>query len=456
MTTQAIKDTAVQELAAGLRGDLIRPGDAAYESARKVWNGMIDKRPAMIVRCAGVADVIRAVNFARDNGMLVAVRGGGHNVAGNAVCDDGIVIDLSPMKGMWVDPNARTARAQAGLTIGEFDQETQAFGLATTLGTVSMTGIAGLTLGGGLGWLMRKHGLACDNLVSADIVTADGRSLKVSDTENSDLFWAVRGGGGNFGIVTSFEYRLHPVGTVVAGMVAHPADKAPEVLRFYREFCSTAPDELTAFAGLLTDPEGNPAVVVIVCYTGDVVAGERVVEPVKRFGKPYIDEIGPMPYTQIQSLFDADPSSQPGYYNYLKSDFLTDLSDQAIDLIAEHFATVPSPMSFAFIEYMGGAVGRVAPDATAFAHRSAPYNFIAWSTWNDPSDSERQIKWARGLLSDLQPYAAGGVYTNYMGEEGDERVKLAYGPNHDRLVAVKNKYDPTNLFHLNQNIKPTV
>jgi FAD/FMN-containing dehydrogenase len=453
MTTETIKTTKVQEFAASLRGQLIQPEDDAYEDARKVWNAMSDKHPALIARCSGVADVIDCVNFARDNGMLVSVRGGGHNAAGSAVCDGGLVIDLSEMKGIHVDPKGRTARAEGGATWGALDRETQAFGLATVGGTVSMTGIGGLTLGGGVGWLMRKHGLACDNLVSVDVVTADGRFVTTSSHENEDLFWGVRGGGGNFGIVTSFEYRLHPVGPVVAKLAIHPLEKGREALRFYRDFTSTAPEELTTFAGVIVAPDGNPAVALIACYAGPVNEGERVLQPLREFGPP-AELIEMERYIDLQTAFDQDPSSQDGAYNYLKSDFLTGLSDEAIDVIIEHCARVTSPASIAFLEHMGGAIRRLNNDDTAFNQREADFNFVAWACWPDPAENEKHIAWTREFSAAMEPFKTGGVYLNYMGEEGDERVKAAYGDTYGRLAALKNKYDPTNFFRMNQNIKP--
>ncbi len=368
----ALGEEKVQEFQATLRpvvvegsaspGELIRPGDEGFDAARKVWNGMIDRKPALIVRCAGVADVISAVEFARANDLLVAVRGGVHNVAGSAVCDGGIVIDLSRMKGIRVDPAARTAHAQAGLTWGEFDRETQAFGLATTDGIISTTGIAGLTLGDGVGW---KCGLSIDNLLSVDVVTADGRFLTASANENADLFWGIRGGGGNFGIVTSFEFRLHPVGPIiVGGLVAHPLAKAKEVLRFYREFTRSAPDDLTTYAIPTTAPDGStPIIAIAVCYPGPVEEGERIVKPIKEFGPPVIDQIGPMPYTAHQSMFDA--GTPPGFRSYWKMNFLKGLPDDAIDTIVAHCgAALPSPLSALFIEHTHGAVSRVGRDET--------------------------------------------------------------------------------------------
>ena len=439
---------------ATLRGQPIRPDSATYESARRVHNAMIDKRPALIVRCAGVSDVVSAVNFARENDLLVAIRGSGHNVAGTAVCDGGIVIDLSQLKGIRVNPTARTVRAEPGVTWGELDHETQAFGLATTGGAVSTTGISGLTLGGGIGVLMRKHGLACDNLLSVDVVTAGGAMLTASAAENADLFWALRGGGGNFGIATSLEYRLHPVGTVLGGLVLHPLDRASDLLAFYRELTATAPDELTAYAALVTSPDGVPMSAIFACYAGPLATGEAVLRPVREFGPPVADLISPMPYTAIQKTFDAGQPS--GLLNYWKSGFLRELRPDVIDAITDSWGSVPSPLTSIVIEHLGGAVDRVGASETAFSHRGVPYSFTAASLWREASQSDKNIAWTRRLWEALQPAADGAVYSNYLGDEGDERVRAAYGSNYPRLAELKKKYDPTNLFRSNQNIKPTV
>jgi FAD/FMN-containing dehydrogenase len=461
MAQQRVADSTLGEetvaaFKATLRGTLLRAGDAGYDEARTLWNAMIDKHPALIVRCAGVADVISAVNFARSHDLLVAVRGGGHNVAGNAVCDGGLMIDLSPMQSVRVDPVQRTARAEGGVTWGEFDHETQAFGLATTGGVIPTTGIAGLTLGGGIGWLMGKHGLSCDNLLSVDIVTADGKLLHASASENADLFWGVRGGGGNFGVVTSFEYQLHPVSQILGGMVIHPLEKAPEVLRFYREFTRTAPDALIAFASLLTSPDGAPVVALIVCYNGPQAEGEKVLQPLRAFGPPLVDQIGPMAYTALQHmLVEGFP---PGQQNYWKSNFLRDLSDDAIAVIIDGFKRAPAPTSAVAIEYIGGAVSRVSDDATAFNHRRSPYNLLIVGIWPKPADNAANIRWVREFWDAAQPFSSGGVYVNYLGQtadEGAERIKEAYGvAKYERLLALKKQYDPTNLFRLNQNINP--
>jgi FAD/FMN-containing dehydrogenase len=437
---------------ASLSGAIIYPGDTDYDRARKIWNGMIDKRPALITRCTGVADVIAAVRFARDHDLPVAVRGGGHSLPGFSVCDGGMVIDLSRMKGMRVDPAKRAAVAQAGLTWGDYDRETQAFGLASTGGVIATTGIAGLTLGGGIGWLMRKYGLACDHLRSVDLVTAEGQFLTASATEHPDLFWGVRGGGGNFGIVTSFEYQLHPVGPVLAGMVLHPIHRAKEVLRFYREFTPAAPDELTAYAFLMTTPEGAAVVAVLCCYCGDIAAGEQVLRPLRRFGPPLADEIKPMPYQAWQRILnDAYPA---GLSNYYKSHFLSRISDELIETVIDGFAKIPSPMSALGFEQFGGAVGRVGVDDTAFRHRDVAYDIAILGQWADPAASAANIQWVREVAAATERFSTGGVYVNFLGEDGEERVKAAYGSHYQRLVALKRKYDPSNLFRLNQNIKP--
>jgi FAD/FMN-containing dehydrogenase len=449
----AVAAAALTELRTQVRG-VLAPGDDGYEAARRIWNGMIDRRPAVIARCAGVADVMAAVRFAREEGLPIAVRGGGHGVAGRAVCDDGIVIDLSPMKGIWVDPAARTARAQAGVLWGEFDRETQAFGLATTGGVVSTTGVAGLTLAGGFGWLMRKHGLTIDNLRSVDLITADGELLRASEREHPDLFWGVRGAGANFGIVTSFEYQLHPLGpTVIGGMVLHPFEQAGAVLRFFREFTAGAPDELTTYAGLLTSPEGAKLAAVVVCYAGPLAAGEAAVRPIRSFGTPVADLIGPIPYVAQQMLFnDAFPT---GRHYYEKSSFLRELSDAAIEALMDGFARVPSPHSQVVIEQHGGAIRRVPEDGTAFPHRAPEYNLILPASWTDPADTAVNVQWARELYTGMQPFATDGYYINYMADvESEERARAAYGDNYARLAALKARYDPANLFRLNHNIPP--
>ena len=452
-----LDEAAMKDLADGLRGPLLRPGDDGYDAARTIWNAMIDKHPALIARCTGAADVIACVNFARAHNLVVAVRGGGHNVSGNAVCDGGLMIDLSLMKSIRVDPVRRRARAEPGVTWREFDRETQTFGLATTGGQISTAGIAGLTLGGGWGWLSRKYGLACDNLLSVDIVTADGKLLPVNASENEDLFWGIRGGGGNFGVVTSFQYQLHPVGTLLGGMVAYPFEKAREVLRSFRGVMDTAPDELAGFAGITSLPDGTPVVGTGICYCGPIEKGERLLRPLRELGTPLVGGLGPIPYTAMQQV--GDGFFPPGVQDYWKASFLPSLSDEAIDVIVDYCATRPSPMCWGAVEYhLGGAVGRVPPSATAFNHRDAQYSFMSIGQCADPADARKCIDWARAFWEAMQRFSTGGVYVNYLGRESDEgveRIKAAYGiEKYRRLVALKNKHDPTNFFRLNQNIKP--
>lgn len=454
----ALDADAIEQFGSGLRGCHLQPGDDGYDQARSIYNAMIDNSPALIARCAGAADVIHAVNFARHNDLLVSVRGGGHNVSGNAVCDGGLMIDLSLMKGVRVDPQSKSARAEAGVTWGEFDHDTQAFGLATTGGLVSTTGIAGLTLGGGLGWLMGNHGLACDNLISVDVVTADGRLITASASQNEDLFWGMRGGGGNFGIATALEYRLHPVGPMVGGLLIYPLDKAAEVIQFYDDFTRTSPDELGTFVGFVTSPEGERVMAIFVCYNGAVEEGERILKPLREFGPPVADMVGPMPYVKVQQMMDeAFPA---GRQNYWKSNFLKGLDSGAIETIIDHVAKAPSPFSAVAIEQFSGAVNRIGMEDTAFNHRGARYNLLIVGVWPDPAAKAANVKWVRDLWDAMEPYSSGSVYVNYLGQENDEgadRVRSAYGPDkYERLAALKNKYDPTNLFRLNQNIKPTV
>ncbi len=434
---------------------LLRPGDAGYDDARTIHNAMIDRRPALIARCAGVADVLTSVRFAREHELLVSVRGGGHGMPGFAVCDGGLMLDLARMKSVHVAPHHRTVRAEAGVTWREFDHETQAFDLATTGGVVGSTGIAGLTLGGGHGFLMRRHGLACDNLLSADVVTADGRWLRASATENAELFWGLRGGGGNFGVVTSFDYRLHPLGTMLAGMVIYPIGTAKAFLRRYREVTSTAPDALGSLVALGTLPDGTQAAVLLVGYSGPIADGEKRLRPLREFGPPLADQVGPSPYTALQSI--SEHFNPRGYRNYLKTNYLTALSDDAIDIMVERYTSVPAPFSHIVVEHMGGAVSRMDPQATAYNYREAQYNFLIVGIWPDPAEDERNIPWVRSLWHALQPFSTGHIYVNYESDVGVDRVKAAYGAaKYDRLVALKNTYDPTNVFRLNANIKPTV
>ena len=447
----ALDEATIQDFRAGLRGQVILPGDADYDEARNVWNGMIDRRPALIARCAGVGDVSRAIRLARDQHLLLAVRGGGHNAAGTGTCDGGLVLDLSPMKAVQVDRQRRTARVEAGATWKEFDEEAQKYGLATTSGLISSTGVAGFTHGGGIGWFVRKHGLACDNLLAAEVVLASGQLVRASAEENPDLYWGLRGGGGNFGVVTTFEFALHPVSTVVGGIVAHPLPRAKEVLQFYRHFIASAPDELTTLVVFAASPEGHQIIAIAACYAGPVEEGEEVIRPLKEFGPPVMDMMGPLPYTALQQA--NDPTAPAGLQSYFKAAFLQDLSDEAIDAMIEYAAQATSPLSAVHIHQLGGAMNRVAADATAFAHRDSGFVVNIISMWPTPGDNEKHIDWARGLFAALQPYTH-GAYINFLGDEGQERVRSAYGPNYERLVALKNKYDPTNLFRLNQNVPP--
>jgi hypothetical protein len=452
-TVERLPDGAVAELEAGLRGRALRPGDATYDEARRLWNGMFDRRPALIVRPAGAADVVRAVSFARDHRLRLAVKGGGHSFPGYSMCDGGLAIDLSTMRGLRVDPRARTARAEPGARWLDFDAETQAFGLGTTGGTAADTGIAGLTLGGGLGWLSSKHGLTIDSLVSADVVLADGRLVSASATEHADLFWGLRGGSGNFGVVTSFEYRLHDVGpTVLAGMVAYPLGKAREVLRFYREFNEEAPDELTTYAGAVTPPGGETVVVLLCCYSGALDRGEEAVRPLRSFTQPVLDQLAPMPYVLLQRMLDV--GFPAGSYYYTKGHFMTALTDAAIDVFVEYASTKPSPLSGVVVQTIRGAAARVSPDATAFAHRGLPYAPVIVSQWRDTAETEKNIAWARDFARALQAFAGAGVYVNDLGQDDVDRVRAAYGPNYPRLAALKKAYDPENLFRLNANIAP--
>jgi hypothetical protein len=436
-----------------LRGALLRPEDTGYDEARTVWNGMTDKRPGLIVKCAGPSDVIKAVNLAREHGLLVAVRGGDHSVAGHSVCDGGIMIDLSPMKSVRVDPAHRTARAEGGTRWGDFDRETQAFGLATTGGTNSDTGIAGLTLGGGIGWLSGKYGLSCDNLLSADVVTASGELLTASPAENPDLYWGLRGGGGNFGVVTSFEYQLHDVGTVLGGMVIHPFARAKEVLKFYSDFSSSIPDELNTVLALLTSPDGQPVVAIAVCYNGSLDQGERALRPVREFGPPLVDQIGPVPYTVVQTMLDG--SFPRGRKYYWKANLITDIGDNAVDVITDYFARVPSPFTALGFQQLGNATNRVAPGATAFSHRDARYDFLMLSGWEDPAQADQSIAWTRDLYAAMRPSLHAGMYVNAVGADSVSEVRAAYrAETFERLLALKREYDPTNFFRLNPNISP--
>jgi FAD/FMN-containing dehydrogenase len=453
ITRTILPSAIVEALRADLRGELIVPGDAAYDAARRVWNGAIERYPAAIVRAATTEDVARAIRFARANGYELAVRGGGHSMPGYSTVDRGIVLDLSLMKAVRVDPERRRARAEAGLTLGELIRATRPFGLATTTGTVSDTGIAGLTLGGGMGWLMGKYGLTVDNLLAVEIVTADGDVLTASADEHPDLFWAVRGGGGNFGVATAFTYQLHPVSTVLGGMVIHPMERAREVLRFYRDFTRDNPDELIAYAALLTAPDGHPVVAIALCYTGDLAAGERAIAPVRQFGPPLVDMIRPMDYHDLVCMLDD--GVRRGRHYYSKANTLPELTDGVIEAVAAAGERLTSPGSQLLIQHMHGAAARVAPDATAFSLRQDCYVVDGIAGW-DEGDEAPHVAWARSLWNATEPYATSGIYVNFLGDEGAGRVRASYGANYERLVAVKDRYDPTNTFHLNQNIVPSL
>lgn len=456
MTSVPSVADAVIELASKFSGQLLQPTDAGYEEERKVHNGLVNKRPALIARCRGVADVVDAVALARKVNLEVAVRGGGHNVAGRATVDGGLMIDLLPMKGIHVDPSARTARAQGGVTWSELNRETQLHGLAVTGGVVSSTGIAGLTLGGGIGWLMGKYGLALDNLRSVELVTADGRVLRASKDGEADLFWAVRGGGGNFGVATSFEYQLHPVGpTITGGLVTHPFDRARDVLRFFRDFTASLPDEFMVVAGLIHAPDGSGTklAAMVTCHCGSLAAGETAVRPLKQFGSPVMDAIGPVPYCQLNGMLDA--AYPKGALNYWKSSFLAQMSDDAIDTMIECFARCPTPMGQLLLEHFHGAVTRVGVSDTAFPHRAAGYNLVVLSEWMASADTDRCIAWARETYAAMEPFVASARYVNYLGDdETGDATAAAYGPNYRRLQELKKKYDPSNFFHMNQNIRP--
>jgi FAD/FMN-containing dehydrogenase len=444
---------ALRKFEGGLHGDVLRPGHRDYDQARAVYNAMIDRHPALIVRCREVSDILRALEFAHRHDLVLAVRAGGHNVAGKALCDHGMVLDLTAMKDIHVDLSARTARAGPGLTWGEFDRATQAHGLATTGGFVSTTGIAGLTLGGGLGWLMRKHGLVIDNLQAVDIVTADGQVRRADATENPDLFWGVRGGGGNFGVVTSFQYRLHPVGQLLAGVVFFPLEQARDTLRFYRELMATAPDELIAYALFLTSPDGVQLCAIAACYVGPLELGEQALRPIRSFGRPVADSVRPMSYPEVQSMFD--PGFPAGRLNYWKGSVLPELHDEAIDILVAQAAAVPSPLSAWALEPFGGATGRVGSGETAFPHRGARYNLVIVGIWTDPAETAKNTRWTRELWSAMQPFSSEAVYVNYLDTDEEDRVPEAYGAaTYQRLRRLKERYDPGNFFRVNQNIRP--
>jgi FAD/FMN-containing dehydrogenase len=458
-----ISPSAIEKFRASLRGPSFCPGEQGYDAARKIHNAMIDRHPAIIAQCAGVADVIAAVKFARELGVASSVRGTGHNVAGISLCDGGIVIDLSAMKGIHVNPAARTARVEPGVTWAELNHELQAFGLAATGGFVGTTGVGGLTLGGGLGWMVRKYGCALDNLIAADVVTAGGQFLAASLKENPDLFWGIRGGGGNFGIVTSFEFQVHSAGTVLAGLVLHPLSKGRDALRFWREYEKTAAEEMSNSLVVFTAPpelplpdvlRREPIVALGGVYLGPLDEAERALRPLREFGPPAADIYQPMPYSAAQSM--ADFLWPKGLYSYWKSSFLKSVSDGAIDTILDFYAKAPSPRTVIVVEHDGdSAWSRVPEDATAFGHRNWPYNLVVTTMWTDAADTDANIRWTRDFWTAMQPFLADAVYVNYLGEVNDEGVRAAYGKKYERLAALKAKYDPTNFFRMNQNIKPS-
>jgi FAD/FMN-containing dehydrogenase len=467
MTSKSTKEDAMINSSeiqqTGFRGELIRPGDPGYDDARAVFNVSIDRRPVLIARCVEPDDVARVVVLARKHNLPLAVRSTGHNVAGYGVCDDGVVVDLSLMKAITVDPSARTVRVESGCNWGEVNDALQPYGLAATGGFVSITGVAGLTLGGGLGWLVRKHGLALDNLQGAEVVLADGRRMKASSRENEDLFWAIRGGGGNFGVVTSFEFKVHPAGTVLAGIVLHPASAAAGAIRRWRDLEAGAPDKSTLGALLFHMPDdpslpapmrGAPVAGLGGVYAGPVEEGEKILRPLREYGPPIVDKFAPTPYNDAQRM--ADFLWPPGLHSYWKSSYLEALDDAAVDIVVDRFARVPSRHTVIVLEnYGNSAWSRIPESATAFGHRNWPWNIVVTSAWSDAKDSERNIAWTRELLDALRPYRAPGAYVNYLGgDEGTAGLQAAYGTKLGRLAAIKAKYDPTNLFRLNQNIAP--
>ena len=443
----------LETLRSQFRGDLVTPETPGYDAARRIWNGMIDRRPDVIARCTGPADVTAAVRFAAENDLYPAIRGGGHNVAGLAMIDGGIVIDVTRMKGIYVDAKRATAIAQTGLTWGEFDRETHLHGLATTGGLISTTGIAGLTLGGGVGWLMGKCGLVCDNTLSYDIAVASGDLIRADAEEHPDLYWGLKGGGGNFGVVTSITYRMYPITTVISGMVLHPFDRAREVLRFYRDFTTAGlPDELVVYAAALSTPDGLPVVALMPAWCGDPEEGERRLKPLRSFGSPIADLVAPMPYPAMQQMIDA--AAPYGIRSYWKSRFLRGLPDAAIDTFVEFAVLRTSPRSIVVLEHSHGAATRIATEATAFPTRSAPFDLVVISLWSEAAEDERHIGWTRRFHSAMEPWSAGTAYVNSLDQDDQGRISEAYGANYARLMDVKRAYDPQNRFRRNQNIQP--
>jgi FAD/FMN-containing dehydrogenase len=455
---------AVEQLKGKVKGQIVLPTDSSYDDVRQIWNAMIERRPALIVRCAEANDVPPAIAFARAHGLELSIRGGGHNIAGNALCDDGLTIDFSTMRQVRVDVHKQHAYVEPGATLADFDTAAQAHGLATPVGINSTTGIAGLTLGGGFGWLTRKYGLTIDNLASVDVVTAEGEQLRASETENADLFWALRGGGGNFAVVTQFEFKLHQVGPeVLAGLIVFPFEQAKQVLRQYRDFVASVPEELNVWAVLRKAPplpflpadvHGKEVVVLVPFYLGEAAQGHKLIEPLLRFGTPYGEHLGAQPYAQWQQAFD--PLLTPGARNYWKSHNFTALSEGALDSMVEFAGQLPSPQCEIFIGFIAGAANRVPAEAMAYRHRDAKFVLNVHGRWEERTDDERCMAWARAFFQAAAPYASAGAYVNFMTEEESDRVAAAYGANYDRLARIKRQYDPDNLFHLNQNIKPSL
>ena len=458
-----LTEQSFNQFQASMRGKLIQPKDTEYDTARKVYNGMFDKHPAMIAKCADVADVVAAVNFARENDMLVAIKGGGHNAAGLGMCDEGLVIDLSPMKAVHVDVEKETALVQAGCTLGDVDNATHAFGMAVPSGIASTTGISGLTLGGGLGHLTRQCGLTIDNLLEANVVLADGSCVKASANENKELFWALRGGGGNFGVVTSFLFKVWPISTVYAGPMLWEINEAKEVMKWYNDFIKNAPDELNGFFAFLTVPPGEPfpqhlhlrkMCGIVWCYTGSLEKAEKVFEPIRNFKTPALDFVGPLPLPALQSMFD--PILPPGMLWYWKADFINDLSDEAIEAHLQHGPHMPTWQSTMHLYPINGAASKVDKKETAWNYRDATWALVIAGIDPDPANKEIITSWTKDYWNAIHPYSAGGAYVNFMMEEGEDRIKATYGDNYERLVKAKYKYDPGNLFRVNQNIKPMV
>ncbi len=452
-TRISIGDRDIARLRMAFHGRLILPQDAAYETARRVWNGAIDRHPALIVRCADAGDIRYAVEFARQSHLDISIRGGGHSWPGFSTCDGGLVIDLSPMKRISVDPEARTARAEPGVTLGELIHATQAHGLVINTGGVSDTGIAGLTLGGGMGLLMGKYGLTCDNVRSFDVVTADGRLLRADANENVDLYWALRGGGGNFGIVTAFEYQLHNVGTFLGGKIVYPLSRAREVYQLYRDLMPMSPDELSAMCDVLPGPDGAPSIGIIIGYCGDPAEGERWIAPLRRFGSVIFDNVKPRLYGDLFEMLDR--TYRPGRHYHGRGSGIPELNDRAIDTLVESANSLTSPFSQVLAFYFHGAAARVGVGETAFAYRENHYEIIHLAAWEDDAE-DKHVQWMRRSWQALRPFAGQRVYVNFLDDEGTARVRDVYGANYERLVALKEKYDPNNVFHLNQNIKPTV